>query len=171
MSTADRRLERLPVEIFERPDALALAVAHRIAALIRARAAEGRQCVLGLATGSTPVGVYRELVRLHREEQLSFRNVETFNLDEYWPMASDSIHSYHRFMQEHLFGLVDLDLSRTHVPPGTVPADADPGQRALRTKPPLTRPAASTFSCSGSARPATSASTSPAPAPTRALGS
>ena len=111
MTAAGRRLERLPVEIFERPDTLALAVAHRIAALIRLRAAEGRPCVLGLATGSTPVGVYRELVRLHREEQLSFRNVQTFNLDEYWPMASDSIHSYHRFMREHLFGLVDLDPS------------------------------------------------------------
>jgi len=126
MTTAGRRLERLPVEIFERPDTLSRAVAHRIAALIRLRAAEGRPCVLGLATGSTPVGVYRELVRLHREEQLSFRNVETFNLDEYWPMAPDSIHSYHRFMREHLFGLVDLDPSRTHVPPGEAPADAVP---------------------------------------------
>jgi glucosamine-6-phosphate deaminase len=124
MTRAGRRLERLPVEIFERPDTLSLAVAHRIAALIRLRAAEGRPCVLGLATGSTPVGVYRELVRLHREEQLSFRNVQTFNLDEYWPMASGSIHSYHRFMHEHLFGLVDLDPSCTHVPPGDVSADA-----------------------------------------------
>lgn len=124
--TAGRRLERLPVEIFERPDTLALAVAHRIAAMIRLRAAEGRPCVLGLATGSTPVGVYRELVRLHRDERLSFRNVQTFNLDEYWPMASDSIHSYHRFMREHLFSLVDLDPSATHVPPGEATADAIP---------------------------------------------
>jgi glucosamine-6-phosphate deaminase len=120
MTTAARRLERLPVEILDPPDALARSVAHRIAALIRVRAAEGRRCVLGLATGSTPVGVYRELVRLHRDEGLSFRHVETFNLDEYWPMAPDSIHAYHRFMREHLFEWVDLEPARTHLPPGDV---------------------------------------------------
>jgi glucosamine-6-phosphate deaminase len=116
-------LEKIPVEIVDPPEALARAVAGRIADLIRARAAEGRRCVLGLATGSTPVGVYAELVRLHREEGLSFANVETFNLDEYWPMDPDSIHSYHRFMREHLFDLVDLDPARCHVPPGNVPKD------------------------------------------------
>ncbi len=68
--------------------------------------------MLGLATGSTPVGVYRELVRMHREGTLSFANVETFNLDEYWPMDPGSMHSYHRFMQENLFDLVDLDPAR-----------------------------------------------------------
>jgi glucosamine-6-phosphate deaminase len=120
---AARRLERLHVEILDPPDALARAVAHRMAALIRARGAEGRPCVLGLATGSTPVGVYRELVRLHREEDLSFRHVETFNLDEYWPMSPESAHSYHRFMREHLFDLVDLDPNRAHVLPGAVGAD------------------------------------------------
>ena len=123
MTDAARRLERLRVEILDPPDLLAQAVAHRIAALVRSRAGEGRRCVLGLATGSTPVGVYRELVRLHREEGLSFGHVETFNLDEYWPMAPDSVHAYHRFMHEHLFDLVDLDPARTHLPPGDVPAD------------------------------------------------
>lgn len=121
--TTLRRLERIPVEILDPPEALARAVARRIAELIRSRAAEGRPCVLGLATGSTPVGVYAELVRMHREEGLSFANVETFNLDEYWPMAPDSIHAYHRFMREHLFDLVDLDPARTHVPPGDVPRE------------------------------------------------
>lgn len=114
------RLERLPVAIHDAPDALARAVADRIATLIRERAAEGRRCVLGLATGSTPVGVYRELVRMHRDDGLSFRHVVTFNLDEYWPMTPDSIHSYHRFMREHLFDLVDLPEGATHLPPGTV---------------------------------------------------
>ncbi len=113
-----RRLERLPVEIVDPPDHLATAVAHRIASLIRKHAQEGRRTVLGLATGSTPVGVYRELVRLHREEGLSFATVETFNLDEYWPMDPGSIHSYRRFMREHLFDLVDLDPSRCHIPRG-----------------------------------------------------
>ncbi len=122
MSDARRR-EHLPVEIFATPDELARAVAHRIAATIRRAAAERRRCVLGLATGSTPVGVYHELVRLHRDEGLSFAGVETFNLDEYWPMPPESIHSYHRFMREHLFDLVGLDPARTHLPPGDVPPD------------------------------------------------
>ena len=114
------RLERLPVEILDPPEALARAAARRIADLIRSRTAQGKGTVLGLATGSTPVGVYAELVRMHREEGLSFQTVETFNLDEYWPMAPDSLHSYHRFMREHLFDLVDLDPAKCHVPPGSV---------------------------------------------------
>ncbi len=118
-----RRLERIAVEILDAPDALAEGVARRIADLIRARAVEGRQAVLGLATGSTPVGVYRELVRMHRDEGLSFANVETFNLDEYWPMDPTSIHSYRRFMAEHLFDLVDLDPARCHVLPGNIPKE------------------------------------------------
>lgn len=118
-----RRLERIPVEILDPPDVLARAVAERIARLIRGRAAAGQQAVLGLATGSTPVGVYRELVRMHREEGLSFANVTTFNLDEYWPMDPASVHSYHRFMHEHLFDLVDLDPARTHVPRGDIPRE------------------------------------------------
>ena len=116
-----RRLERLHVEVIDPPDALARAIAHRIADLVRSRAAEGRPCVLGLATGSTPVGVYAELVRMHREEGLSFRGVQTFNLDEYWPMAPDSFHAYHRFMREHLFDLVDLEPARIHLPSGEWP--------------------------------------------------
>lgn len=119
-----RRLERLPVEILDPPERLAAAVARRIAALIRRRAGEGRRAVLGLATGSTPVGVYHELVRMHREEGLSFAGVETFNLDEYWPMVPGSIHAYHRFMREHLFDHVDLDPARTHLPRGDLPREA-----------------------------------------------
>ena len=118
MDSDARRRERLRVEIFTQPDALAKAVATRIAELIRDRAARGLPCTLGLATGSTPVGVYHELVRMHRDEGLSFRGVTTFNLDEYWPMSPASIHSYQRFMREHLFDLVDLDPSRTHLPSG-----------------------------------------------------
>lgn len=119
-----RRMERVAVEILDPPELLANAVAQRIATLIRERAATGKRAVLGLATGSTPVGVYRELVRLHREEGLSFANVETFNLDEYWPMDPTSRHSYRRFMDEHLFALVDLDPSRCHVPRGDLAREA-----------------------------------------------
>ncbi len=96
------------------------AVAKEIAELIRKRAEEHRPCVLGLATGSTPVGVYDELVRLHQEEGLSFANVITFNLDEYYPMQPHELQSYVRFMKEHLLDLVDIDPANAHIPDGTV---------------------------------------------------
>ena len=99
------------------------AVAGQIADLIRERAAEGRNCVLGLATGNTPVGVYDELVRLHREEGLSLANVVTFNLDEYYPMQPNELQSYVRFMREHLFDLVDIPAGNWHVPDGTLPIE------------------------------------------------
>ncbi len=115
--------ERLRTLIYEDHEALTRAVASRIAELIRARRKEGRRAVLGLATGSTPIGVYRELIRLHQEEGLSFRGVICFNLDEYYPMPPDSIHSYHRFMEENLFRHVDIDPADVHIPPGDLPRD------------------------------------------------
>ena len=99
-------------------------VAQEIATLIRARAAEGRPCVLGLATGSTPVGIYDELVRMHHEEDLSFAGVVTFNLDEYYPMQPDELQSYIRFMREYLFDHVDIDPANIHIPDGTLPEAA-----------------------------------------------
>jgi glucosamine-6-phosphate deaminase len=104
--------------VYDDHDGLALAVAQRIADLIRQRNAEGRMAVLGLATGSTPLGVYRELVRQHREEGLSFRPVVTFNLDEYFPMEPENPHSYHRFMWEQFFSQVDIDPHNVHIPRG-----------------------------------------------------
>ena len=92
-SIAAESREKIRTLVFDDHDTLALAVAQRIAAVIRARQDGARPVVLGLATGSTPLGVYRELIRMHREDGLSFRNVVTFNLDEYYPMAPDSIHS------------------------------------------------------------------------------
>ena len=83
-------------------------MAKQIADLIRERASAGQNCVLGLATGNTPVGIYDELVRMHHEEGLSFANVITFNLDEYYPMQPNELQSYVRFMREHLFDLVDI---------------------------------------------------------------
>ncbi|HLS48130.1 MAG TPA: glucosamine-6-phosphate deaminase [Gemmatimonadales bacterium] len=112
---------RIPVVRIDDPEELAREVARRMAALIREHQAAGLPTVLGLATGSTPVGIYRELVRMHREEGLSFRSVETFNLDEYFPMAPDNLHSYHRFMWENLFSHVDIDPSRVHIPRGDLP--------------------------------------------------
>src|SRR5687768_8388733 len=100
--------ERIPTRVFPEPHEANAAVAGEIAALIRHKAETGKRCVLGLATGSTPVGVYNELVRLHREEGLSFANVLTFNLDEYFPMQPFELQSYYRFMNEHLFERVDI---------------------------------------------------------------
>lgn len=99
------------------------AVAREIAELIHTRAAAGQKAVLGLATGSTPQGVYDELVRLHQREKLSFRNVVTFNLDEYWPMRADALQSYRLFMAEYLFNHIDIDPGNVHIPDGTVPRE------------------------------------------------
>jgi glucosamine-6-phosphate deaminase len=112
--------ERIRTAVFEDHESLARAVAVRIAEVIRERQREGRGAVLGLATGSTPVGVYRELIRMHRDEGLSFRDVTTFNLDEYYPMEPEGLHSYHRFMWENLFRHVDIDPARVHLPKGDI---------------------------------------------------
>lgn len=93
-------------------------VAAEIAQLIRTRAQAGKRAVLGLATGSTPIPLYAELVRLHREEKLSFANVTTFNLDEYSGLGPDHDQSYRWFMQQQLFNHVDVTPAETHVPNG-----------------------------------------------------
>ena len=110
----------LPASIYADSELASAAVAAQIADLIRTRAAEGRTCVLGLATGSSPTRVYEELVRLHREDGLSFQNVVSFNLDEYYPMAPGSLQSYVRFMREYLFDHVDIRPENVHIPDGTV---------------------------------------------------
>ena len=117
---------RVPVSVYESSREASVAVAREIADLMRTKTARGEHAVLGLPTGSTPQGVYDELVRLHREEGLSFQNVITFNLDEYWPMAPDALQSYHRFMAEYLFDHVDIDLANVHVPDGTLPLEQVP---------------------------------------------
>jgi glucosamine-6-phosphate deaminase len=112
-------VERIPVRVFGDAHEASAAVAREIAELIRARAAEGRKCVLGLPTGSTPTGVYAELVRLHRAG-LSFQNVITFNLDEYFPMPREELQSYWRFMHEHLFDPINIDPANVHMPDGRI---------------------------------------------------
>ena len=113
-------VERIPVTVYDQPGDASRAVAREIADLVLSRAAAGKNTVLGLATGSTPVGVYDELIRLHREEKVSFRTVVTFNLDEYWPMQPDALQSYHRFMREHLFDHIDIPAAAIHIPDGTL---------------------------------------------------
>ncbi|MEO0733954.1 MAG: glucosamine-6-phosphate deaminase, partial [Bacteroidota bacterium] len=117
------RYEKMHVEVFAESGDASVAVAHEIADLIRARAYQRQKCVLGLATGSSPIRVYEELVRLHREEGLSFANVVTFNLDEYYPMERSNHRSYWYFMHEHLFDHVDIDPQNINLPSGTIPLE------------------------------------------------
>ena len=116
----ETRFEKIHNIIFESAKEASIEVAHEIADLIRRKQDKGKTCVLGLATGSSPISVYQELVRLHKEEGLSFKNVVTFNLDEYLPMQADSIHSYYYFMHEHLFNHVDIVPENIHIPDGSV---------------------------------------------------
>jgi len=118
-----QKFERIPTEIFDDSESASRKVAAEIADLIRSRAKENKNVVLGLATGSTPTRVYDELVRLHEEEGLSFKNVITFNLDEYFPMQPDALQSYVRFMHEYLFDHIDIDPKNIHIPDGTLDRD------------------------------------------------
>lgn len=115
--------ERIPVSIFGGSEEASLSVAAEIADLIRERNGKNQKTVLGLATGSTPIRVYEELIRLHKEEGLSFRNVITYNLDEYYPIEPDSLQSYVRFMREQLFDHIDIDPKNTHIPDGRIDID------------------------------------------------
>ncbi|MEX0686339.1 MAG: glucosamine-6-phosphate deaminase [Balneolales bacterium] len=115
-----QQFEKIPTEIFPTASIASKYVADIIADLIRDRNQTGGNVVLGLATGSTPTRVYDELVKIHREEGLSFKNVVTFNLDEYYPIQPDSLQSYVRFMNEHLFDHIDIDPENINIPDGTI---------------------------------------------------
>ncbi|MFN5641980.1 MAG: glucosamine-6-phosphate deaminase [Sphingobacteriales bacterium] len=119
MSLADS-FEKIPVRVFEDDKLASAHVAREIADLIQQKQKEGKPCVLGLATGSTPKALYKELVRLHKEEGLSFKNVISFNLDEYYPIEPTAIQSYHNFMNVNLFNHIDIHKANTHVPDGTI---------------------------------------------------
>lgn len=112
--------ERISTSIFPNANVGSLAVAREISDLIRAKQKEGKPAVLGLATGSTPKKVYGELIKMHHNEGLSFKNVVTFNLDEYYPMEPNALQSYWRFMKEQLFDHVDIPLGNYHIPNGTL---------------------------------------------------
>ena len=128
-SPASRKLdagtqrERVPVLIFDLPSQMARQVARRIATLIEERQAVGKNVVLGLPTGSTPIGVYQQLIQLHQEEGLDLSNVITFNLDEYYPMDPDNVQSYRRFMEENFFDHVNIPEDQIHIPQGDIPRE------------------------------------------------
>ncbi|SFD52686.1 glucosamine-6-phosphate deaminase [Algibacter lectus] len=116
----ETRFEKIHNVIFESSQDASIIVAQEIATLIKEKSAANKPCVLGLATGSSPIKVYEELVRMHKEEGLSFANVVSFNLDEYYPMDKNNIQSYYYFMHEHLFNHVDILPENVNVPNGTV---------------------------------------------------
>jgi glucosamine-6-phosphate deaminase len=122
MSMVDS-FEKIPVRIYPDQKEGSKFAAREIADLIRSKQAVGQSCVLGLATGSTPRSMYAELVRMHKEEGLSFKNVITFNLDEYYPIDSDALQSYYRFMHKHLFDHIDIDPRNIHIPNGETPKE------------------------------------------------
>jgi glucosamine-6-phosphate deaminase len=113
--------ERIRTVVHASADAASALIAADIATLIQQNTAAGRPTVLGLATGSTPVRLYRQLIRLHRDHALSFENVITFNLDEYHGLPRTHPESYWRFMHEQLFNHIDIPAANVHVPDGTIP--------------------------------------------------
>ncbi len=120
-SKEEERFEKIHTVIMQGAAEGSVAVAEEIAELIRRKTSLGESCVLGLATGSTPTGVYNELVRMHQEEGLSFEHVYTFNLDEYYPMQPNSLQSYVRFMDEYLFNHININRKNIHIPDGVLP--------------------------------------------------
>src|SRR5687768_11207037 len=125
--TADINLidafERIPVRIFPDLNEGSAFAAREIKKLVQDKQQKGEKCVLGLATGSTPKTLYAELVRMHREEGLSFKNVITFNLDEYYPIDNDAWQSYNSYMHRLLFNHIDIDKKNIHIPNGELPKD------------------------------------------------
>ena len=115
--------EKIPCTIFPDLEKSSLYVAQIIAELIQDKQQKNESCVLGLATGSTPKTLYAELVRMHQKEGLSFKNVITFNLDEYYPIEKEALQSYNNYMHRLLFNHIDIDPKNIHIPNGSLPKE------------------------------------------------
>jgi len=160
-----RDRERIRTVVVPDHDDLALRLADHIVEIItRETAAKGR-CVLGLATGSTPLGIYRELIRRHQAGEVDFSRVVTFNLDEYYPMPPDSPHSYRRYMWENLFAHVNIRPEQVHIPDGGVPRETLAEHCAAYERA-IVEAGGSTSRCWESGRAGTSGSTSRGRRPT-----
>jgi glucosamine-6-phosphate deaminase len=119
----DTRFEKIHNVTFKSSLEASIIVAQEIAGLIKEKQHQNKKCVLGLATGSSPIKVYEELVRMHKEDGLSFENVITFNLDEYFPMDKSNIQSYFYFMHEHLFNHINILPENINIPNGAISID------------------------------------------------
>ena len=117
------QVEKMKLEIYPDQAKGSVAVAQQIAQIIREKNAKGQTAVLGLATGSSPLKVYAELIRMCREEGLSFKNVKTFNLDEYYGLTQENDQSYWYFMHHNLFDHIDIPAENVNIPCGTMAKD------------------------------------------------
>ena len=119
----DSGREKIESRVYNDSDISSKAVSDHIIEKINQKAKRGEAFVLGLATGSTPIKVYRNLIQAYKNGTVSFKNVYTFNLDEYYPMDSSSIHSYVQFMYQNLFDEIDIPKAHIHIPDGTLPLE------------------------------------------------
>ncbi len=117
------RFEKIPTDIYESVDEGARQIASEIAFTIREKQKAGRFCVMALPGGNSPRSVFDELIRMHREEALSFRNVIVFTLYEYYPLAPDAVNSNLKTLQAMFLDLVDINKQNIFSPDGTIPKD------------------------------------------------
>jgi len=115
-SSSTTRFERIHTVIFDNKENAELLIAKEIIQLIQKNNKKNKKTVLGLATGSSPKGVYKNLIEIHKKEKVSFKKVVTFNLDEYYCISKDHKQSYHQFMDENLFNHLDIDRNNIHIP-------------------------------------------------------
>jgi len=117
-SSSTTRFERIHTVIFDNKENAELLIAKEIIQLIQKNNKKNKKTVLGLATGSSPKGVYKNLIEIHKKEKVSFKKVVTFNLDEYYGISKDHKESYNQFMDENLFNHTDIDRNNIHIPDG-----------------------------------------------------
>jgi glucosamine-6-phosphate deaminase len=118
-----KRFEKVPVDVFTDSESASKIVAKKITETIIKKQSEGKPCVLGLIAGSTAVGVYEELVKMHKTKGLSFKNVFVFNIDEYYPLSPDEIQSHYLYLHEYLFANVDIPAENINLLRGDIPKD------------------------------------------------
>ena len=116
----ETRFEKLHTVTFDDSKIGSNLIAKEICDLVRSKQEKGKKCVLGFATGSSPILIYKEIIRIHKEESLSFKNVIAFNLDEYYPIKANDKNSYYHFMHENLFDHIDIPKENINIPSGTI---------------------------------------------------
>ena len=118
--TEETRFEKLHTVNFESSKEASVHIAREICDLVKTKQEKNKSCVIGFATGSSPLLVYQEIIKIHKTESLSFKNVVAFNLDEYYGIKKDDINSYHHFMNENLFDHIDIPNENIYIPSGEI---------------------------------------------------
>ena len=116
----ENRYEKLHTVTFDNSQEASILIAREICDLVKSKQEKNKNCVIGFATGSSPTKVYQEIIKIHNDESLSFNNVITFNLDEYFPIEKDDNNSYHNFMKENLFDHIDIPKENINIPSGDI---------------------------------------------------